>query len=233
MGLRGSSSSNSIPAHDDDIDDDDEDDEGGEDDTARLGSVNDSGSTSKNNATQNAATLQRVKSLSERNRMALNKLSSISRMSSPISRPSSSNAPSSASVASNRHSHSGSETERESVTSTPNHQTRDTLTRNSTLRHRSGTITPPLPMRSRLVSAPASPGKALGSVRNNTARKRVSMVSYTAFDDDDLSDQESVRSFRRTTGSTSNSPTNFLSPGARRRNPLPREFTEANGKVRI
>ncbi|KAH8806667.1 hypothetical protein DL96DRAFT_1717951 [Flagelloscypha sp. PMI_526] len=221
----------------DDIDDDNFGD--GEDDTARLGSVNDAIRQSEEDTSE--ATLQRVKSLSERNRMALNKLSSISRLSSPARRSPAPLPPSPAMGATplhKRHSQSGSETERESVISSSNSRSHlssnnglaplsSTLSRNSTLtlRHRSGTITPPPnPARARLVSAPASPGKALSNVRNNTARKRVSMASYPSHDDEDSDDPEVIHSY------SSNSPTNLLSSGGRRRNPLPREFVEGSSR---
>ncbi|THU81606.1 hypothetical protein K435DRAFT_863823 [Dendrothele bispora CBS 962.96] len=157
--------------------------------------------TSTTSSSDNSQALERVKSLTERNRLALDKLSSISRLSSPSPKPiplafsssssSSSNRPASASGTRlnntySQHHHqnnaaataapdrSGSETERESVrgeSSSSQTRSRHSLSPDIPNYHNSssnsgGTMTrgapsTPRTQRTRLISAPASPAKAL------------------------------------------------------------------------
>ncbi|KAJ3848291.1 hypothetical protein EV368DRAFT_86788 [Lentinula lateritia] len=153
-------------------DDDDEDDNyngNGEDDTARLNRRHSVKSVFVN---ENTIAIQRALTLKERTRLTIDKLSSYSRNTpSPSAHTRSSDSSSSTS----RHQlleqrHSGSETERELI---------DSDARPST----------PKLHRTRLVSTPASPGKALLSIKqsNSTSssssefptrsRKRVSMAA--------------------------------------------------------
>ncbi|KAJ3907965.1 hypothetical protein F5879DRAFT_939474 [Lentinula edodes] len=156
------------PPNDDD-DDDDNYNGNGEDDTARLNRRHSLKSVSVN---ENTMAIQRALTLKERTRLTIDKLSSYSRNTpSPSAHTRSSDSSSSTS----RHRlleqhHSGSETERELI---------DSDARPST----------PKLHRARLVSAPASPGKALLSIKqsNSTSssssesparsRKRVSMAA--------------------------------------------------------
>ncbi|KAH7885464.1 hypothetical protein F5I97DRAFT_1393379 [Phlebopus sp. FC_14] len=181
---------------------DDEDDENDfandEDNTARLDRRH---STKSSN--ENVVALQRVKNLAQRNRMALDKLSSFSRYSpspshssrasrSPLPPPSNSSS-SSAASSSRRSSHShsnsaphprhndtlsGSETERES-------QRAPTPSYSNSYRSSSpelSTTPPPLPesrVRQRLTSAPSSPRmtRQASPGPSRTPRKRVSIAS--------------------------------------------------------
>ncbi|KIY51540.1 hypothetical protein FISHEDRAFT_56681 [Fistulina hepatica ATCC 64428] len=185
-------------------------------------------------SSENQDALQRVKSLTLRNRMALDKLSSISRVSSPAPRsqqsfPSNSQSGSSSSSSSqhsrSRHSfpppdnylRSGSETERDSLhgddsqlglpsSITPRGQ--------SPLLGRSATSTPP-PTRSRLSSAPSSPRVSLRTVVTNSPRKRVSTI---------LADDPIASSALAAVANARRSPTLTLS--GKKRRPLPPEFFE-------
>ncbi|EIW81229.1 hypothetical protein CONPUDRAFT_137278 [Coniophora puteana RWD-64-598 SS2] len=170
-----------------DVDDDDDDDHNGEDETARydlrLSLAGKGGDTSD---------LQRVKSLTQRNRLAMDRLSTFSRLSSPSPSPSGrssrsplpphkpSTAPSGVSsrVPSHSHNlslssqhssqtHSGSETEREPP---------QVSGQGDSYSYGSSSPEPELPALSRIranshaarerrISAPASPGKALASAR--------------------------------------------------------------------
>ncbi|KIJ60207.1 hypothetical protein HYDPIDRAFT_117468 [Hydnomerulius pinastri MD-312] len=185
---------------------DDEDDENDyaneEDDTARL----DSRLVTKS-PSENIVALQRVKSLAQRNRMALDKLSSFSRLNtpsptnssrasrSPLPPPSSSSssAASSSRLSSHSHSHSapqprhndtlsGSETERESLRApTPSRSDSNSNSFRSSSPELS-TTPPPIPdsrARQRRTSAPASPDKTRQASPgpSRTPRKRVSLAS--------------------------------------------------------
>ncbi|KAJ7578190.1 hypothetical protein C8J56DRAFT_1170538 [Mycena floridula] len=181
---------------DDDDDDNHDDNENDEDNTARLDRI------SLKSSSENVQALQRVKSLTERNRMALDKLSSYSRLStpSPNLRPSKTRSPISqtvslASTSSARHrtsisSMSGSETERESVHLDPMTANSQSSSSGSSSIFANRPTTPLSygsgSTRLRLKSAPTSPAKIrLGlsdsSSSNNSnspsrARKRVSIV---------------------------------------------------------
>ncbi|KAF9263001.1 hypothetical protein L218DRAFT_375056 [Marasmius fiardii PR-910] len=281
-----------------------------DDDTAKF---NRSQSNTNND---NALALERVKSLQERNRMVLNKLSSYSRLSTPspnlsaqsrqkdtVSRIDSSSSHSSSSSSSrpsltrnHRHSYqpdthpqttsssrkdlSGSETERESTrgggnayddedddqqSGSPssillNHTS--TLSRSVSAKTPGRPTTPPHPTfsttylsprsaRTRLISAPASPGKALSSISRSTSgsgsgqtgsssplsspgrpRKRASMglpsMSYSVDlrgrDREDVTSAAlaAVANSRRGLGGGTGS-----ANAGKRRQPLPREFWEA------
>lgn len=166
----------------DDDDDDENDYSNEEDDTARLDR-----SHAVKNPNENLVALQRVKSLAERNRMALNKLSSFSRLSTPspansrtsrsplppIHASSSSSSSSAASrISSHSHSHSapttrqydralsGSETERESQRApTPSYSSSHSNSRSygSSSPERSSTPPRSTGTRERRTSTPASP----------------------------------------------------------------------------
>ncbi|KAG2038154.1 hypothetical protein BDR03DRAFT_955301 [Suillus americanus] len=166
----------------DDDDDDENDYSNEEDDTARLDR-----SHAVKSPNENLVALQRVKSLAERNRMALNKLSSFSHLSTPsransrasrsplppIHASSSSSSSSAASrISSHSHSHSapmtreydralsGSETERESQRApTPSYSNSHSNSRSygSSSPERSSTPPPSTSTRERRTSAPASP----------------------------------------------------------------------------
>ncbi|KAJ4482435.1 hypothetical protein J3R30DRAFT_3459518 [Lentinula aciculospora] len=160
------------PDDDDDDDDDDRNDygiENEEDITARLNRRHSLKSVSVN---ENTLAIQRALTLKERTRMTIDKLSSYSRNSpSPSAHTRSSDSSSSTSRRRllEQH-HSGSETERELLDSEPRPST-------------------PRIHRARLISAPASPGKALLSIKqsNSTSfqssnspsrtRKRVSIAT--------------------------------------------------------
>ncbi|KAF7314862.1 hypothetical protein MKEN_00960700 [Mycena kentingensis (nom. inval.)] len=180
------------PTENDNDDHEYDDNDDGEDNTARL-------DLRRHSASENVLALERVKSLTQRNKMALDKLSSYSRLNSPSpgtraatlsstrSPPpatppsllgSSSNSTSSSSHSSSsrpsirrsRTQESGSETERDDVPSTSRPTT-------------------PLPApgtRQRLISAPASPQKHLtagssssGSSTRSPRRSRVSNLSFS------------------------------------------------------
>lgn len=166
----------------DDDDDDENDYSNEEDDTARLDR-----SHALKSPNENLVALQRVKSLAERNRMALNKLSSFSHLSTPsransrasrsphppIHASSSSSSSSAASrISSHSHSHSapmtrqydralsGSETERESQRApTPSYSSSHSNSRSYGSSSPERSSTPPLSTgtRERRTSAPASP----------------------------------------------------------------------------
>ncbi|KAJ7769150.1 hypothetical protein DFH07DRAFT_1058213 [Mycena maculata] len=166
--------------HDEDDYENDNDDEG-EDNTARL-------DQRRHSASENVLALQRVKSLTERNKMALDKLSSFSRLSSPSpsTRPASSTTrsphppapPSILASSSGSGSGSGSHTSSKYSNSASSSHSRPGLRRARTQQdesgseterddiptssmHSPGRPTTPLPARQRLVSAPASPQKHL------------------------------------------------------------------------
>uniref|UniRef100_A0A0W0EZ80 Uncharacterized protein n=1 Tax=Moniliophthora roreri TaxID=221103 RepID=A0A0W0EZ80_MONRR len=288
---------------------------GDDDDTARFGTVGRGGDKGKEvevvEEDGNGDVLKRVKSLQERNRLALDKLSSYSltrNTPSPRPPPSSSSAASSTSSGSNRpavrsrHSYtvslssaathtsssrhkdlSGSETERENSHNsfdidddeeeaspspssmllnhtsstisfkTPGRPTTPSASSSSnrTSSNNSQTLSPRF-TRTRLISAPASPGKALSSISRSTSgsgsgsgsaqaqmspRKRASLVVELglglARGDRDREDVASralaaVASSRR--GLTPiNAGTGTGS--ARRRQPLPKEFWESGSSV--
>ncbi|KAG6376854.1 hypothetical protein JVT61DRAFT_880 [Boletus reticuloceps] len=176
-------------------DEDDENDHTGEEDiTARLDRRIGAKGTS-----ENIAALQRVKSLAQRNRMALDKLSSRLNTPSPTHNSRSPNAPSSSTSSSSRLSHSqsqsapqvqrndtlsGSETERESLRA-PTPSRSDSHSNSNSYRSSSPerSSTPPsvsnFHQRQRLISAPSSPEKTRQASPgpSRTPRKRVSMAS--------------------------------------------------------
>ncbi|KAI0322379.1 hypothetical protein OF83DRAFT_799367 [Amylostereum chailletii] len=230
----------------------DEDDGNDEDHTAKLtGGRRRSAQTS----TENAMALQRVLSLTQRNRMALDKLSSMSRLNTPsptFSRasssrspnppsgaPSSSSSSSSSRVTSHSHAHSfptgrhgentlsGSETERESHQSYSHSSDDQSATPPSTISHTSAS------MRLRRISLPESPhrpkSRASSPQTQRTPRKRVSLVSApdrsSYLADDDEPDV--TVSAMAALASMRRSPTG--SNGKKSRQPLPREFTSMSG----
>ncbi|KAJ7643623.1 hypothetical protein FB45DRAFT_895601 [Roridomyces roridus] len=190
--------------HDEDDLDNDIDDEG-EDNTARL--------NRRHSASENVLALQRVKSLTERNKMALDKLSTFSRLRSPSpsTRPTSttrSPQPLASSSSSSSQSHSQS-TSSHSSSSNSHSSTRPSIrrSRTSTLdqsgseterddmpMHSPARPTTPLLPRQRLVSAPASPQKHItaaaaassssGSSTRSPRRSRISALAFTNLDDD-------------------------------------------------
>ncbi|PBK75253.1 hypothetical protein ARMSODRAFT_1000886 [Armillaria solidipes] len=177
-----------VDPDDDDDYDNDHDNNDDEDNTARLSRRQSSISSS-----ENVQALERVKSLTQRNRMALDKLSSYSRLSTPSPKPrhpttpkhhapplastSSQSSSSSSRTRSSRHSHqvtpdhqSGSETEREflhpPVFSTNSHSSSS----HTSSRTGSSDPRPSTPRsRQRLVSAPSSPGQDLLASKSNSS----------------------------------------------------------------
>ncbi|KAK7462336.1 hypothetical protein VKT23_007937 [Stygiomarasmius scandens] len=162
---------------DDDPDIDQDDGEEGEH-TAKLLRRHSIRSSSTTSGSENSQTLERVKSLTERNRLALDKLSSISRLSSPSPKPTTpASRPSTSSSSGTRNSRlgnnttyqnatpdrSGSETERESVRGESQTRSRHSLSPDMPTTHLPSTNRPGTPRttRTRLISAPASPAKAL------------------------------------------------------------------------
>ncbi|CAK5275358.1 unnamed protein product [Mycena citricolor] len=185
----------------DDIDNDIDDD--GEDNTARL-------DKRRHSASENVLALQRVKSLTQRNKIALDKLSSFSRLSTPSPTARSANSTrsplppslhassstsgsgsgsgshyaSSSSHSSSSHSSSNRPPIRRSRTQDP-HQSgseteRDDLPTNSP--HRPTT---PLVQRQRLISAPVSPSKQMAasssSASNTRSPRRTTRASNLSF----------------------------------------------------
>ncbi|CCM03679.1 uncharacterized protein FIBRA_05823 [Fibroporia radiculosa] len=174
-------------------DDEDEgnDNENEEDNTARL---SDGRRAPKATPQDNLSALQRVKNLTQRNRMVLDKLTSISRLNSPVpsnasrsplSPPSALSSSSSSSRVSSSHprpqsasnplptntrssldpSHSGSETERESQhISSHSYPSSDDLSATPPSNYYDFRAPPPI--RERRISAPASPAKAGRSPRD-------------------------------------------------------------------
>ncbi|KAI8994169.1 hypothetical protein BD414DRAFT_411088 [Trametes punicea] len=171
--------------------DDSEENENDEDNTARLS--DDRRRSLPKAANDNQAALQRVKSLTQRNRMVLDKLSSISRLGSPapsntsrspMSPPTAGSSSSAAAfsrlsslqtrsesvsngASSNRRRDtqlSGSETERESQ-----HHSNQSISSDGRSRTPPSSVYPeiraPASVRQRRISAPASPGKAGRSTR--------------------------------------------------------------------
>ncbi|KAI0301221.1 hypothetical protein B0F90DRAFT_1817223 [Multifurca ochricompacta] len=217
-------------------DDDDEE----EDNTARLNLGRRRGTSQ---SSDHVMTLQRVMSLTQRNRMALDKLSSM-RLNTPSPSQSShsSHSPNpaagtSASAASSTRSRSveptvlsGSETEREPGASYSNSSDDQSVTPPSSVSHALSI----LEGRLRRTSLPASPskGKAVSSTRSyspgppqRTPKKRVSILSMP---DPDIRDEHdphdvtstalaAVASLRRSPGSG----------GRKNRQPLPREFRDS------
>ncbi|KAJ7738366.1 hypothetical protein B0H16DRAFT_1570611 [Mycena metata] len=196
----------SATAADDEQDEyDNDNDDDGEDNTARLDHQR------RHSASENVLALQRVKSLTQRNKMALDKLSSFSRLSSPSpsTRPASATrsphppAPPSI-LASSSTSGSSSSHNNSTSTSSSSHSSssRPSIRRARTQDHQSGSETErddvptpspgrpttPLPptTRQRLVSAPASPQKHLtaaasSSSGSSTRSPRRSRVSNLSF----------------------------------------------------
>ncbi|KAJ7490661.1 hypothetical protein FB451DRAFT_1361458 [Mycena latifolia] len=187
--------------HDDEHDDyDNDNDDDGEDNTARL-------DQRRHSTSENVLALQRVKSLTQRNKMALDKLSSFSRLSSPS--PSSRAGSTTRSPPSILASSSASGSTSNSASShSSSHSSRPSIRRARTQDHQSGSETerddadlPPLgrpttplpPTRQRLVSAPASPQKHLtagassssGSSTRSPRRARVSNLSISSRAGDD------------------------------------------------
>ncbi|KAJ7069401.1 hypothetical protein C8F01DRAFT_1112511 [Mycena amicta] len=246
--------------HNNDNDNDDHEyeiDDDGEDNTARLDLAQ-----RRHSASENVLALERVKSLTQRNKIALDKLSSYSRLSSPSpstraasstrsppppsllgSSSSHSNSNSSSSQSSTRPSmrrartqESGSETERDDVPSTSRPTT-------------------PLPARQQLISAPASPQKHLNAASSSSGssstrsprRARVSNLSFSsrAPEEDGPSSPEditraalaAVASARRSPGTARYTPAR-LSPtsatgSGKRRQPLPREWGASTNNGRF
>ncbi|KAJ7274006.1 hypothetical protein C8J57DRAFT_1594707 [Mycena rebaudengoi] len=185
--------------HNDEHEDYDDDPDDGEDNTARL-------DQRRHSASENVLALQRVKSLTQRNRLALDKLSSFSRLSSPSpsTRPPpgvASPPPSLHSTSSSSHSNSNSNTSTSS-SSASSSSMRPSLRRARThdQRGESGSETerddeyrPATPLthqRTRLLSAPASPQKHLTSSANSNSASSSSNTN------------SSTRSPRRTRMST-------------------------------
>ncbi|KAH0826187.1 hypothetical protein J3R83DRAFT_5619 [Lanmaoa asiatica] len=228
---------------------DDEDDEndyaGEEDNTARLDRRHGVKSPS-----ENIAALQRVKSLAQRNRMALDKLSSRLNTPSPTHTSRSPNAASSsASTASSSrlssHSHtqsvpqvqrsdtlSGSETERESLRApTPSRSDTNSNSYRSSSPERPST--PPFVsntrQRRRLISAPTSPEKTRQASPgpSRTPRKRVSLASAISTQGVESgrysrNDHDLTEAALAAVASSRRSPTGNKRP----RQPLPREFRD-------
>ncbi|KAK0202119.1 hypothetical protein DFS33DRAFT_1489916 [Desarmillaria ectypa] len=183
---------------DDDDYDNDHDNNDDENNTARLSRRHSSISSS-----ENVQALERVKSLTQRNRMALDKLSSYSRLSTPSPKPrhpttpkhhapplastSSQSSSSSSRTRSSRHSHqvtpdhqSGSETERESlhppVFSTNSHSSSS----HSSSRTGTSDPRPSTPrIRQRLISAPSSPGQDLLAAKSTNSSHSSNSPSHT------------------------------------------------------
>lgn len=181
------SRSRSRPAFTDD-EDDGSDRENDEDNTARLSGGRRASSATPND---NASALQRVKNLAQRNRMVLDKLSSMSRLSSPVPssqsrspmtpasagssssssrppsavpRPQSASNPLPANGRYPEPSHSGSETERESQRfSTYSYPSSEDLSATPPTHPNFGA---PPPLRERRISAPASPAKGTRPLRD-------------------------------------------------------------------
>ncbi|KAJ6614796.1 hypothetical protein B0H10DRAFT_2220896 [Mycena sp. CBHHK59/15] len=166
---------NGADHHDEQDDYENDNDDDGEDNTARLDHQR------RHSASENVLALQRVKSLTQRNRMALDKLSSFSRLSSPSpsTRPSSTTRSPHPPATPSLHASSSNSASNSSHTSSShsNSSTRPSVRRTKTQDHQSGSeterddvassssvrpITPQPPTaRQRLVSAPASPQKHL------------------------------------------------------------------------
>ncbi|KAG1728531.1 uncharacterized protein EDB91DRAFT_1060520 [Suillus paluster] len=232
----------------DDDDDDENDYSNEEDDTARLDR-----SHAVKSPNENLVALQRVKSLAERNRMALNKLSSFSRLSTPspansrasrsplppLHASSSSSSSSAASrISSHSHSHSapmtrpyegalsGSETERESLRApTPSYSNSHS---NSPLIWLF--VSRPLinaASQERRTSAPASPSQSRqpSPVPSHTPRKRVSIASAISAPREDVS-HDVTSAALAAVASSRRSPTG--TGNRRSRQPLPREFRDGD-----
>ncbi|KAJ7133469.1 hypothetical protein C8R44DRAFT_23955 [Mycena epipterygia] len=190
--------------HDDELDDyDNDNDDDGEDNTARL-------NQRRHSANENVLALQRVKSLTQRNKMALDKLSSFSRLSSPSpsARPASTTrsphppVPSIIASSSGSGSNSNSTSSYSSSSHSSTSNVRPSIRRARTQDHQSGSeterddlpapvlrpTTPLPPTRQRLVSAPASPQKHLAAAassssgsNSSTRSPRRSRVSNLSF----------------------------------------------------
>ncbi|KAG2146263.1 hypothetical protein DEU56DRAFT_787211 [Suillus clintonianus] len=235
----------------DDDDDDENDYSNEEDDTARLDR-----SHAVKSPNENLVALQRVKSLAERNRMALNKLSSFSRLSTPspansrasrsplppIHASSSSSSSSAASrISSHSHSHSapmtrqydsalsGSETERESQRApTPSYSNSHSNSRSygSSSPERSSTPPPSSSTRERRISAPASPVRSRQSSPAPSHPPR-KRISITGAPRDDSS-YDVTSAALAAVASSRRSPTGTGSVNRRSRQPLPREFRDGD-----
>ncbi|KAF8120624.1 hypothetical protein EV363DRAFT_1368657 [Boletus edulis] len=224
-------------------DEDDENDHAGEEDiTARLDRRIGAKGTS-----ENIAALQRVKSLAQRNRMALDKLSSRLNTPSPTHTSRSPNPSSTSSSSRLSHSQSqsapqvqrndtlsGSETERESLRA-PTPSRSDSHSNSNSYRSSSPerSSTPPsvsnFHQRQRLISAPSSPGKTRQASPgpSRTPRKRVSMASAIPAQGVESgrysrSDHDVTEAALAAVASSRRSP-----PGNKKsRQPLPREFRD-------
>ncbi|KAF8125796.1 hypothetical protein EV363DRAFT_1350161 [Boletus edulis] len=224
-------------------DEDDENDHAGEEDiTARLDRRIGAKGTS-----ENIAALQRVKSLAQRNRMALDKLSSRLNTPSPTHTSRSPNPSSTSSSSRLSHSQSqsapqvqrndtlsGSETERESLRA-PTPSRSDSHSNSNSYRSSSPerSSTPPsvsnFHQRQRLISAPSSPGKTRQASPgpSRTPRKRVSMASAIPAQGVESgrysrNDHDVTEAALAAVASSRRSP-----PGNKKsRQPLPREFRD-------
>ncbi|KAF5380661.1 hypothetical protein D9757_007010 [Collybiopsis confluens] len=218
------------PDPDDDEDDEDNANENNEDDTARLTRRHSLRALPPN---ENALAIQRAMTLRERTRMTIDKLSSYSRNSpSPSLHARTTDSSSSSSSFSSRRPseqqhqqpHSGSETEREPMESSSRPNT-------------------PKLNRTRLVSAPASPAKALSAIKQSDLphspsrpRKRASMaMSDLAHLSSRVRSPDSQTSRRRPDVAQAAlaavaSSRGRVSPvnSTRKRQPLPREFFESS-----
>ncbi|OJA10862.1 hypothetical protein AZE42_06837, partial [Rhizopogon vesiculosus] len=226
-----------------DDDDDENDNSNEEDDTARLDR-----SHAMKNPNENLVALQRVKSLTERSRMVMNKLSRLSTPSPVNARASRSPLPpiyaSSSASSSHSHSHShsaymtrqydgalsGSETERESQRApTPSYSNSHSNSRSygSSSPERSSTPASVSAQRTRerRTSAPSSPIKQRehSPGPSHGPRKRMSMASAASAPIDHAS-HDVTSAALAAVASSRRSPTG--SGNRRLRQPLPREFRD-------
>ncbi|KAJ7456728.1 hypothetical protein B0H11DRAFT_223332 [Mycena galericulata] len=191
-----------LPDHDDEDDYDNDNDDEGEDNTARL-------DQRRHSTSENVLALQRVKSLTERNKMALDKLSSFSRLGSPspstrpASKTRSPHPPAPPSILASSSTSQSNSNSASSHSSSSHSSARPSIRRARTQDHRSGSeterddessavhspgrpTTPLPPARQRLVSAPASPQKHLtaaasSSSGSSTRSPRRARVSNLSF----------------------------------------------------
>ncbi|KAK0504374.1 hypothetical protein EDD18DRAFT_1133337 [Armillaria luteobubalina] len=222
-----------VDPDDDDDYDNDHDNNDDEDHTARLSRRQSSISSS-----ENVQALERVKSLTQRNRMALDKLSSYSRLSTPSPKPRHPTTPKHhAPPACLNIISSGSETERESlhppVFSTNSHSSSS----HTSSRTGSSDPRPSTPRsRQRLVSAPSSPGQDLLASKSNSShssnspshiRKRASVALTEVSSFRTRSPDHGVtQSALAAVASSRRSPTVGL---GKKRQPLPPEFRDSPG----
>ncbi|KAJ6585544.1 hypothetical protein B0H19DRAFT_1059757 [Mycena capillaripes] len=182
--------------HDEQDDYDNDNDDDGEDNTARLDHQR------RHSTSENVLALQRVKSLTQRNKMALDKLSSFSRLSSPspTTRPASvtrsPQPPAPPSILASSSSSSASHSTSSHSSSSHSHSSsRPSIRRARTQDHQSGSeterddvptpspnrpTTPLPPTRQRLVSAPASPQKHLRVTAASTSSGSASASGSSA-----------------------------------------------------